>query len=157
MEPKIIEKAAMSLVGVVFYGDPSGGEFAGTWHRLMQIEGDIPKHINQADHYGLEFYGPDFEQSHKWFYMASVEVQDLANIPLPMVGKTIPACTYAVFTVKGGLKNLMAGFQEAYETWLPQSPYQVAYQFDFEFYQDGRFKDDAEDSEIDIYIPVKPK
>jgi AraC family transcriptional regulator len=157
MEPKIIEKPAMALVGMVFFGDPSGGEFAGTWHRLMQFDGVIPRIINQADHYGLEFYGPEFEQSHKWNYMACVEVEDLEDIPLPMVGKRIPACTYTVFTVKGGLKNLGEGFQFAYHTWLPDSSYQVAHHFDFELYQDGRYKGDEEDSEIDIYIPVKPK
>jgi AraC family transcriptional regulator len=157
MEPKIIEKTAMSLVGIVFYGDPSSGEFANAWHRLMQVEGGIPKQINQTDHFGLEFYGDEFLPSHKWNYMACGEVADLDDLPLPMVGKRIPACTYAVFTVTGGLKNLAAGFQYAYDTWLPQSTYQVAYHFDFELYQDGRYKGDEDDSEIDIYIPVKPK
>jgi len=157
MEPKIVEKPAMTLVGMVYFGDPTSGEFAKTWDRFMKLNVNIPERINQTEWLGLEFYTEDFWQNHKWFYMACGETKNLDDIPMSLVGKRIPACKYAVFTVKGGLKKLGEGFRYAYDTWLPTSGYEIAHPFDYEFYQDGRFKGDEEDSEIDIYIPIKLK
>jgi AraC family transcriptional regulator len=157
MEPKIVDKPAISLIGMVYFGDPSTGEFAKTWDRFMKLNVDIPGRTSLTEWIGLEFYTEDFWQNHKWFYMVCVETKNLDAIPLPLVAKHLPACTYAVFTVRGGLKKLGEGFHYVYETWLPNSGYQVAYPFDFEFYQDGRFKGDEEESEIDIYIPIALK
>ncbi|MDY6867329.1 MAG: GyrI-like domain-containing protein [Chloroflexota bacterium] len=41
-----------------------------------------------------------------------------------------------------------------YESWLPQSGYELADNFDFEYYNDD-FKDFAPDSVFYIYIPQK--
>ncbi len=157
MEPKIVQKTEILLVGMVVYDEPSSGEFGRVWHRFMQHEAELPGVSPATDHYGVEFYTPDMEQTHKWFYMACAQVNNLDVIPIRMVAKRLPASTYAVYTVKGGLKNLGAGFRYVYDTWLPNSDYQVAHPYDFELYQDGRFKGDEEDSEVDIYIPVTPK
>ena len=154
MEAKIVQKPEICLVGMVVYSSPAEGEFGQTWERFMQYSEEIPPHSNTSDHYGLEFYTKDMEQTGKWFYMAADPVDNLDSVPIRMVAKRLPASTYAVFTVKGGLKKLGEGFRYAYDTWLPNSGYQVAHPFDFELYQDGRFKGDEEDSEIDIYIPV---
>ena len=157
MEPKIVARPELALVGTVYFGDPSSGEFARTWHRFMQHSADILERANGTESLGLEFYPEDFWQEHKWFYMACVETKNLDAIPISMVGKRLPACTYAVFTIKGGVKKLGEGFRYAYDTWLPNSSYQIAHPFDFEVYEEGRFKGDEEDSEIDIYIPIKLK
>ena len=157
MEPKIVQKPEICLVGMVVYSNPAEGEFGKTWDRFMQHSEDLPQRSNTTDHFGVEFYTKDMEQTGKWFYMAAAEVDNLDVVPISMVAKRLPAATYAVFTVVGGLKKLGEGFQYAYHTWLPNSNYQNAHPFDFELYQEGRFKGDAEDSEIDIYIPVQPK
>ncbi len=157
MEPKILKKPDIILVGMAVYSNASEGGFGEVWHRFMQHNDEYPAHSNTSDHFGVEFYARDMEQTGKWFYMAADEVDNLDNIPVSMVAKRLPAATYAVFTVTGGLKKLAEGFHYAYHTWLPSSDYQVAHPFDFELYQDGRFKGDTDDSEIDIYIPIKPR
>ncbi len=64
----------------------------------------------------------------------------------------------AVFTVKGGLAKIGETFVYAYHTWLPNSNYVVAHPYDFEFYEGDRFKGgQTEDSELELYIPIKPK
>jgi AraC family transcriptional regulator len=85
-----------------------------------------------------------------------VEVSDLSNIPGIFFAKTLPASKYAVFTAKEGLTKLHDTFQYAYNTWLPASEYEVAYPFDFEYYGE-RYQGDTPESEVDIYIPIKPK
>lgn len=47
-------------------------------------------------------------------------------------------------------------FHYAYDEWIPASKYEVTHRFDFEFY-DERYHGDVVDSEIDIYIPIKPR
>jgi AraC family transcriptional regulator len=157
MEPKIVQKPEILLMGMAVYDEPSSGEFGRVWHRFMQHDEDLPPRSNTTDSFGVEFYTKDMEETHKWYYMACAQVDSLDVIPIRMVAKRLPASTYAVYTVKGGLKNLGAGFRYVYDTWLPNSGYQVAHPFDFELYQEGRFKGDEEDSEVDIYIPIKPK
>ncbi len=158
MEPRIVEKPEILLVGVPFFGDPAGGEFAQTWERFLEHEKAIPNRVNSHEFYGLEFYTADMEKSHRWFYLAGVEVSNLDEIPLALVAKRLPASQYAVFTVKGGLAKLGETFRYAYGAWLPASNYVAAHPYDFEFYEDERFKGgEGEDSELEIYIPIKPK
>jgi AraC family transcriptional regulator len=158
MDPLIVEKPEILLVGIPYFGDPAGGEFAQTWERFVEHEKAISNRVNPNEFFGLEFYTADMQKSHRWYYLASVEVANLDEIPLPLVAKRLPACTYAVFTVQGGLAKLGETFGYAYGTWLPGSNYQVAHPFDFEFYEEDRFKGgEVADSELEIYIPVKPK
>jgi AraC family transcriptional regulator len=61
-----------------------------------------------------------------------------------------------VFRVTGGLSKIAEVFQYAYMQWLPSSGYEMAYPFDFELYGED-YKGDVPESELDIYIPVRPK
>jgi AraC family transcriptional regulator len=156
MEPRIIELPQLCVIGVAVYGDGKSGLFPHAWDIYMRMIKNINlKNSNVA--YGVEYYTEEFEQEHKWFYMACGEVEDLNNIPSSMVGKVIPAHKYAVFTSKGLLDALHKTFQGAYHEWLPRSRYKIADWYDFERY-DERFKGmDNPESEIDIYIPIAEK
>ncbi len=81
---------------------------------------------------------------------------DLEEMPGPLLAKRLPALTYAVFHVTGGIAKIGEMFRHAYMEWLPASDYEVAYPFDFEFYGE-EFKGDVPESAMDVYIPVRPK
>lgn len=89
--------------------------------------------------------------------MAAVEVTSLDDIPITMVGKTIPAHHYAVFTHRGAPVHLSRTFQTIFDEWFPQSDYCPADFFDFELYDERYDPNDEPLSEIDIYIPVRKK
>ncbi len=156
MEPQIVALDTLYLVGLPFYGDASEGQFGKTWDRFIKIEKQIKKRVNQEVTYGVEIYGEEFHTDQKWVYFPSVAVSDLAEIPDILFGKILPAATYAVFTVKGGLDKIPETFRYAYDQWLPASKYEMGYAFDFELY-DERFKGREPDSELDLYLPVKLK
>jgi AraC family transcriptional regulator len=156
MEPKIIDLEALNLVGVAFYGDSTEGKFARVWDRFMQLEKLVTQRVNEKTYYGVEIYGPEFFQSMLWTYFPAVAVSSLQDIPGPMLGKTLPASKYAVFTVTGGLARIREMFHYAYSEWIPASDYEVAHPFDFELY-DERFHGDVADSQIDVHIPIKAK
>ncbi len=158
MEPRLVDLGEIHLVGLPYYGDPSGGTFGQAWERFMQSQPEVTARVNPTVAYGVEVYGPEFMQEHKWTYFPSVEVSSLADLPVPsgLFAKTLPAAKYAVFHVKGGLAKIGEVFRYAYDEWLPASQYEAAYPYDFESYGED-FKGDVDESEMDVYIPVKPK
>lgn len=88
------------------------------------------------------------------YYLAGTEVPSNSDIPEGMTLKKVPAGRYAVFTHKGKLEKLQHTMNYIYGSWLPKSGEQLRDAPDLEIY-DHRFKFGAEDSELDIYIPVK--
>jgi AraC family transcriptional regulator len=156
MEPRIVELGALTLVGLPFYGEPSDGQFGKTWERFVEVEQHATRRVNDHVYYGVEFYGPEVSLTRQWMYFAAIQVSDLAETPDILFGKILPAAKYAVFTVKGGLDGINDMFAHAYRVWLPASAYEVAYPFDFELY-DRRYHGNVPESEIDLYIPIKPK
>jgi len=156
MEPKIMRLDKLYLAGVCVFGNADKGLFSHAWDIFLKINVGI-NWKNDRKTYGVEFFTEEYHREKKWFYMVAMELADLSEIPINMVGKVIPANTYAVFTAKGGVKNLPKTSRYAHDEWLPKSKYEEADWFEFELY-DERFKDiDDPASEIDIYIPIREK
>lgn len=154
MEPRIVKLDAMTLVGMVYFGDNQNGEISQLWVEFNPEVGQIPA-VEPDSAFGFCF--TDDRESPNFWYMASVAVRELSEIPPTMVAKTVPAQTYAVFTHRGPVSNISATYAYAHNNWLPHSDYEIAAPFDFEYY-DPRFRGpDNPESETDIYIPVKPR
>jgi AraC family transcriptional regulator len=157
MDPKIVTLGPLYLAGQPYYGNPEGGAFGKAWERFDTKNHPVPGRVNPKIYYGLEVYGPEFMPEHHWTYMPAVEVKDLTELSGPLFGKLLPACKYAVFTASHGLDSISAAFMEGYNSWIPNSIYEVAYPYDFELYDDDRFHGDGPNEEIDVYIPIKEK
>jgi len=56
MEPQIVQKPEMILVGIPFFGSPEGGTFAKTWDRLFKHIADIPARAEEGSE--LDLYIP---------------------------------------------------------------------------------------------------
>ena len=87
-------------------------------------------------------------------YYACTEVTSFKDIPEGMVSKIIPAGDYAVFTHKGVVENIEHTLRYIYGAWLPSSKKELRDAPDLELY-DHRFKPNSENSEIELYIPIK--
>lgn len=152
MEPKFIKKDKIILVGLLNTADKNSnfGEF---WDIFFP---EFNKISNRSDYnvcYGLEAYPPKFPDTDLFYYMPCVEINNIENVPNNMFIKVLPESEYAVFTVKG-LKNISKTFDYAFYTWLPNSGYKMSESYDFEYY-DERFDPNNDNSEIDLYIPIK--
>jgi AraC family transcriptional regulator len=145
------------VVGLIYCGEnQKGGEVAQLWQAFDKREPSVP---NQPKGICPVTYGVCFNDNRaiapRFCYVASVEVESLEDILMDMVGKTLPANTYAVFTHRGSLTKLGLTCQYIYGKWLPNSDYVLAGEYDFEHY-DQRFQGtDNENTEFDIYVPVK--
>lgn len=94
------------------------------------------------------------------YYMPSVQVTDLKNIPDGMTGISIPAYKYVVFRFVGFFKaDEIKGRQigrllvHLYRKWIINSGFKSAEQIRFEYIDTGLANDNY--CELDIYQPVR--
>ena len=161
MEPKILEKEKIVLVGMVFYGDPfknqagwsQENEIGKLWKRFVAREKTIKNRVENGG-YEVHIEPEEYEETKNFYVFVGVEVEKIENLPLEMFTKILPATKYAVFTLKG--REITSNWQDKiYKEWLPQSGYEEAHKFTIEYYDD-RFKGiDNTESELDIYVPIK--
>lgn len=96
-----------------------------------------------------------FNEETEYTELVGVEVCDYSFIPQGMSCRRIPEGKYAVFTHRGKAEKLQITYDYIWGTWVPCSGFEVDLRDDFELY-DGRFLGpDNDESEIDIYLPVK--
>ncbi|MBA3028742.1 MAG: helix-turn-helix domain-containing protein [Desulfobacteraceae bacterium] len=157
MEPKIITKNEFKVIGMRYFGDNQKNEIKQLWDAFLPEEENIKNRVNPTIGYGICYpvEGPDSVSAFE--YLAAVEVSTLDEIAEGMVGRTIPAQKYAVFSHKGSVDKIGDTYQAIYAIWQPKSGYELIKAPDFEYY-DERFRpDQPEISELDIYIPVQGK
>jgi AraC family transcriptional regulator len=169
MEPKIVDRDQILLVGFSYYGDPfatSAGwteenEIGRLWRRLetfLRNHGDRVKHVRDES-LGYEVHVEHEETAAKGYYevFVGMEVETLEDMPIEMVSKALPATKYAVYTVSGD-QIVSDWATEIFGEWMPGSGYEQAYGYGFQLY-DARFKglDRLDESELDIYVPVRKK
>lgn len=159
MQPKFINKPAMTVVGMAYLGkNAQGGEFnqeiSAMWGKFMARGSEI-KNITGDCNYGACFSQGEGIAEDQFEYVSCYEVTDASNFPDSMVVRQIPAYKYAVFTHKGKAQNLGETYKYIYETWLPQADVELhPDKFDMELY-DRRFNPDSDASEFDILVAVK--
>lgn len=158
VSPEIKELGEIKLMGIsIFTRDKR--DIREVWEMFMRSYDKIPTRsvysgICSYPGFGLEYYNDDFFENGKFFYMPAVQVDSFDIIPIDMSAKIITPSKYAVFTHKGIPSTISETITAAYEIWIPESGFKADRSYDFEYYDD-RFKPDSEESEIDIYIPIK--
>lgn len=91
-------------------------------------------------------YEGDYSKPYSW--ILGYEVSSLDDIPEGLVGKVIPASTYAVFTTQGEFpQGLIAAWQAIWNANLPR-----AYTSDFEVYRSGF--DPQTNPQVKVYIAI---
>jgi AraC family transcriptional regulator len=93
-------------------------------------------------------------QRHNCFYLAGVEVKTTDVIPAGMCALVVPAGRYAVFVHRGYVQTITHTVRYIYGSWLPKSGLELRDAPEVEVYTPS-FRPDAEDSEIEIQIPIQ--
>jgi predicted transcriptional regulator YdeE len=156
----------MVLVGLGFYGDPfseSAGwteenEIGRLWNRFMAYMADHPASVQHIkdENVAYEVHVETAETASKGFreVFVGVEVDRLADVPVELTVKILPAASYAVFTFKGD--QIAADWSASIGTWLQRSAYEPAGTYGIQRY-DRRFRglEDLAASELDVLVPIK--
>ena len=163
MEPKILELNEMKLVGIgsnfisVLSPDKNNHVvIPQLWDRYLKRCKEIDERVSRVD-YGLcDRISEETQRTHpdECFYMACAEVASFDSVPEGMETRVVPGGRYAVFTHTGTLDHLEHTMNFIYGSWLPKSGEELRDAPDLERY-DERFKPDSEESELDIFIPLK--
>jgi predicted transcriptional regulator YdeE len=166
MEPTMIEKHQMMLLGFSFFGDPfkiSAGwteenEIGRLWKRFMayfaQHRPRIKHVVTDAVMYEVHIEHEETALTGEFEVFVGLEVEELEDVPVEMAVKILPPTTYAVFTLEG--EQITSDWNTMMYEWMMGSGYERAYTYGFQLY-DERFKgvEHMDESILDVYVPVK--
>jgi predicted transcriptional regulator YdeE len=166
MEPTLVDKPQMILLGFSFFGDPfklSGGwtaenEIGRLWKRFTDYWAQHPaeiKHVkNAAVSFEVHIEHPETAQTGEYEIFVGREVEQLEHVPIELSAKVLPPATYAVFTLRGPQINSF-DWPKQIQAWLDQEGYVRPHPYGFQLY-DERFKDIQHigESVLDVYVPI---
>lgn len=128
------------------------------WQQFGKKQDSISNKHPSGRTFGICEYQEDADIANYDMELSEVigmEVVTYDNLPSDIIIKTIPAGKFAVFTHKGPLADILKTYQYIWGTWALLTSETIDERDDFELY-DKRFTGrENEDSEIDIYIPIK--
>lgn len=159
MEFKVINLQPKKLVGkslpMSFVEDKTGQ----LWGSFAPQIATIPNRVD-GEKISLQFYSDDFMTNPlisftKW---AIVEVSGFENIPETIQKLEIEGGVYAVFHYKGNVLGAPDFFGKIFSNIIPNSEYQLDNSRPhFELLPAGRYDPMDENSEEEVYIPIKLK
>lgn len=166
MQPIIIDKKRITLLGMSFYGDPfdthagwdEDNQIGLLWKRLMGFLGknqSFKMLLKSNAFYELHIYSDETNTKGLFEIFVGVEfdTEGLHTIPPQLSIKNLPETQYAVFTFVG--EQINKDWEKVLQDWLSTSEYKSSGTYSFQYY-DQRFKglDNLAESTLDVYIPI---
>ena len=96
----------------------------------------------------------DMRNNEIFIYYAGIEVEPDDRIPRNFKTVNIPESTFAVFTHMGPTAEIEQTYDRIYGSWIPGSGKAPTMDLDILVVND-RFKEQGENSEVDIWIPIQ--
>ena len=168
MEPIILQKPKIILLGMSFFGDPfdthSGweeeNEIGRLWQRFMRFldnnSDKMPHLVNPKAGFEVHIYHPETTTMGVFEVFVGLEIEEVENVPIELVMKVLPPSKYAVFTFHG--EEIASDWHMRIHQWISDAGFKQAYPFSFQ-YLDQRFKgiENLAESELDVYMPIQSK
>jgi len=132
-----------------------GGKIIKLFSSFSKRSNEIHNTVNHRT-LGINIYPKDYSGFEKYEFLAGYQVSDTEKVPEGMTVQTFPAYQYAVITHKGSIKYLFDAYGYFHSKWLPTSGYEYADSFDVQVYDSRFLGPDHPESEMDIYIPIRP-
>lgn len=162
MKPVLVELPAFHVVGMSGRFTPeTTKDIPKLWEKFGPRMMQVPGIRRPGTSYGLCVADPKGEKGPPALeYTAAVEVASLAQVPDGMVGMTVPAGAYAVFTHTGPIDGIGKTWDSIYSdwlpAWLPANGSQRRSAPEFEKY-DERWDVRTRSGPVDIHIPIVAK
>ncbi|MGM9484072.1 GyrI-like domain-containing protein [Roseateles sp. NT4] len=148
---KIIERSALTVVGLQIHATPMSPAIPALWPRFVARIPEIESVAEPRVSYGV-MHNQAADQS--FDYLAAVSVAPSAVAPNGMTRLTLPAGRYACFSVP--LSGLGEGYCDIFERQLPASGHVQVGGPLFERYGEDFCPDDPA-SLVEIWVPVAPR
>ncbi len=159
-EPKILETGVKILVGMRITTTLLEGRESELWRSFRSRASEIPER-NGTDFFSVKVYGADysfsrFDLNAKFDKWAAVEVASLAEVNEDFDQLVIPVGRYAVFIHHGTPAMAAITFGHIFESWLPNSDFEVDHRPHFEVLGEKWSPFDPE-AEEEVWVPVTPR
>ncbi len=152
MEPKIVIRSQLEVVGMQIITTPMSPEIPALWPRFVDRMPEIEPILEPQVSYGVMQMTPG--EPDRLNYLAAVSVPSAVKVPDAMTTQTLPAGQYAVFEFP--LSDIGSAFGFIFETWLPSSGFLQTETPLFERYNEN-FDPGNPKSLVEAYIPVRPR
>lgn len=160
MIPEIKTLLEKKLVGIYTTTSLINNKTRELWQhfmpRRMEIQNRVSSDLISLQVFDTAYSFAQFSPGATFEKWALAEVSDFSFIPPQMEAFTLPGGLYAVFTHKGPVSEGPKTFQYIFGTWIPNSEYDLDLRPHFEILG-AKYKNEAPDSEEEIWIPIKPK
>lgn len=128
------------------------------WRQFMPRKKEINEMLG-TEFYSVQVYDKslefeDFNQETNFEKWAAVEVSNFDKIPLGMEKYLLSGGKYAVFIHKGAADTFYKTSNYIFETWLPNSDYELDNRNHFEILG-AKYKANDPNSEEEVWIPIK--
>lgn len=155
LRPDIVRKSSFTIAGLNYCGHDIN-KITVLWKQfwLMVQENKIP--VDNCGYLGACLHDIDMRNKEKFEYYAGIEINQTRNIPRKLKTVNIPGSTYAVFTHKGPITEIEQTYDRIYGSWIPSSGNVPTMDLDI-IIVDHRFKEQNENSEVDILIPIQDR
>ena len=160
MEPRIETLKEKKLVGLHRRMSLADNKTSELWRSFMPRRKEISNRVSE-DLLSMQVYdqttgSSPFHPNTPFTKWAAAEVSEFSNIPEGMDTFVLGSGLYAVFLHKGAASSGPSIFRYIFETWLPQSAYQLDQRPHFEILGE-KYKNDDPESEEEIWIPVRKR
>jgi len=158
MNPRIEQLAPKKLIGKSMRMSMLNNKTQELWQSFMVRRKEIENSIG-SDLYSMQVYDQlldvkNFDPAVEFTKWAAIEVNDFSFVPDGMETYELSGGQYAVFIHKGPASDFHQTFQYIFGVWLPQSKYELDHRPHFEVLGE-KYKNNAPDSEEEVWIPVK--
>ena len=159
MEPRIETLTAKKLIGRRTKMSFAVNKTFELWRGFMPHRAAIGNAVG-TELYSVEVYPPlffdNFDPGAEFEKWAAVEVTDLEAVPAEMETIVIPEGLYAVFRHRGPASAGPQTYGYIFGTWLPASAFLLDERPHLAVMGE-KYRNDAPDSEEDLWIPIRAK
>lgn len=155
MEPQIITRPALKLVGIAKQYDSANLSLPQLWSAFRPYKEKIENRISDES-FGLYESYEEVGDEVKFIYVCTAPVSNFDDVPEGMITRELPEQMYAKFVHRGSIGNLDQTLKYIWGCWLPKSGYDYVEKPDFELYPSGYNVADPK-SEMSLHIPVKER
>lgn len=149
MEPRIVERGPLHLVGVELEnGEPKSYLILQVWVALAARARRIERVIEPDVLYGVWLSRPAAEPS----YLVGVEVEEVSAPPEGLAVASVPACRFASFTHRGSLGSIAATYEQMAK-WMADSGTEHAEAATVEIYDTRQTIDD--EYVVEVLEPIR--
>ncbi|NKF51289.1 helix-turn-helix domain-containing protein [Shewanella sp. WXL01] len=152
MEPEIIQRPAMKIVGIAAEYDDGDLSLPKLWSAFRPYRDSVANRVG-SDFFGIYESYQEADDKTQFVYICSVEVSNFDDVPEQMITRELEAQTYAQFTHVGPIAELESTLRYIWGSWLPKSDYEYADKPDFELLP-ASFNNEDPQNKIYLNIPV---